>query len=614
MAARGMPGESDDAGRQAPVRYDALLARDLAAGIAHRWEGVPVRRLLVNRGLRAASIEFGRGARDASRETQDETREGCLTALLHPSLGHLFVSDPPGISTDVPPATFRRLFLGSAVAAPDERVVLLTFVDADGRQREGAVLQLRTTRFNLFHLRFAGGWRVESVLVRGHGVERGDIWAPPAAERAAADLPPSIDDWRAWVGARASSGHGHGVNWHQEVLRSWAWTSPANVDAIAEALSGQSRSGQSRSDRFADAALAAYLSIHPATGERVGADVLGAVTRQVEVAGGAAGLLSHLPAGADGLTWRRSGGVAGRGSGGSTSEEREHDQLLRRISARRKRAAKRLAALERELASVLPPEETRADGNLLLARKAEIPRGSRSVTLVDFDGAKRKISLDPGMDAVTNAQELFKEAARRERALERLPAAISAARARLAELNDLSLQVEENGPSDSLWSAIGGRPLSGPGASRGRGGKRSSGRPREGPVLQRAPFVRYVSSGGFEILVGRGASDNDDLTFRHARREDIWLHASQASGAHVILRWGRADENPPGRDLAEAATAAAVHSRARHSGTVPVIWTRRKYVRKPRKSLPGSVVAERERTLFVSPDSDLLAALKPTDT
>ena len=77
----------------------------------------------------------------------------------------------------------------------------------------------------------------------------------------------------------------------------------------------------------------------------------------------------------------------------------------------------------------------------------------------------------------------------------------------------------------------------------------------------------------------------------------------------MVLRW-RGDGNPPTRDLAEAAVLAALHSKARTSGSVPVDWTRRKYVRKPRRSPPGQVLVERTKTLFVAPDPRLEERLR----
>jgi len=123
------------------------------------------------------------------------------------------------------------------------------------------------------------------------------------------------------------------------------------------------------------------------------------------------------------------------------------------------------------------------------------------------------------------------------------------------------------------------------------------------------PYRTFRSSGGLEIRVGRGARHNDALTFRHSAPDDIWLHARQAAGAHVILRWTKPG-NPPARDLEEAAVLAALHSRARTSGSVPVDWTRRKHVRKPRRAAPGAVIPDRVRTLFVEPRADLAEGLK----
>ncbi|MDG2282983.1 MAG: hypothetical protein P8L45_07655, partial [Longimicrobiales bacterium] len=81
----------------------------------------------------------------------------------------------------------------------------------------------------------------------------------------------------------------------------------------------------------------------------------------------------------------------------------------------------------------------------------------------------------------------------------------------------------------------------------------------------------------------------------------------------VILRW-TGPGAPPARDLEEAAALAALHSKARTSGTVPVDWTLRKYVRKPRGSAPGSVVPDRVQTLFVSPDPELIEQRSTDDT
>jgi predicted ribosome quality control (RQC) complex YloA/Tae2 family protein len=125
------------------------------------------------------------------------------------------------------------------------------------------------------------------------------------------------------------------------------------------------------------------------------------------------------------------------------------------------------------------------------------------------------------------------------------------------------------------------------------------------------PFRTYRSSGGLEIWVGRGAASNDALTFRESSPRDVWLHARDATGAHVVLRWSR-DEPPPSRDLEEAAVLAAWHSKSRGSGLVPVDWTRRKYVRKAKGGAPGLVLVQRSETVFVTPDERVERRLRDT--
>lgn len=328
---------------------------------------------------------------------------------------------------------------------------------------------------------------------------------------------------------------------------------------------------------------------------------------------------------------------AAAGARGAEGGRHEAARLRRALLARRERLRKRKAGLSRELERGPAPEELRSVGNLLLARLRDVPRGASSVTLEGFEGEEREIELDPSLEPAANAEAYFEEAGRRERARERIPAEIAAAERSLRAIEEGLEQVEaalvakrdaggqetdgggkedageegdgadaDSGPSpeldeariEGLWELTGGRPEPG-------------GEGREGG--ERRPYLRYRSSGGLEIRVGRSARANDELTFHHSSPEDIWLHARQVQGAHVILRWDRKEENPPRRDLLEAALAAAVHSGARHSGTVAVDWTRRKYVRKPRKAPPGAVLPDRVQTLFVEPDAELLERMKLED-
>ncbi len=264
--------------------------------------------------------------------------------------------------------------------------------------------------------------------------------------------------------------------------------------------------------------------------------------------------------------------------------------LERRIGA----AERRLASLREQLAGLEDPAQARTIGDLLLARMKLIPRGAAQVSLEGFEGGSIRVSLDPTLAAHENAARYYARAARSERAAATLPAEIEEAETRLA-----------------AWYALSGEAAAGSvdaAELERRLGLRAPGKkPRK--AAARLPYHRFRSSLGTEIRVGRGAKSNHELTFHHSDPDDIWLHARHASGAHVVLRW-RGQGSPAPRDLEEAAILAALNSKGRTSATVPVDWTRRKYVRKPRGAPPGTVTLEREKTVFVSPNPEVAERLR----
>jgi predicted ribosome quality control (RQC) complex YloA/Tae2 family protein len=236
----------------------------------------------------------------------------------------------------------------------------------------------------------------------------------------------------------------------------------------------------------------------------------------------------------------------------------------------------------------------RAD--LLLSQLHAVERGADSITLTGFDGEVVTIALDPARSPSGNASALYDSARRRERAAERVPELVRRAGREMDALEGLAARIRDGtaGPEE---------------LARLQRVQPATGRDAPPPL----PYREYRTSQGLEVRVGRGSKSNDDLTFRHSSPNDIWLHARDAAGAHVILRWNRADANPPAADLQEAATLAALNSKARTSGTVPVDWTRRKHVRKPRKAGPGLVIPERVKTVFVEPDPALEERMRPPD-
>ena len=118
---------------------------------------------------------------------------------------------------------------------------------------------------------------------------------------------------------------------------------------------------------------------------------------------------------------------------------------------------------------------------------------------------------------------------------------------------------------------------------------------------QEIPF-RLFETEGFRILVGKSAKNNDELTQRHTYKEDIWLHAKDVSGSHVVIKH-QAGKTVPATVLEKAAQLAAYYSKRKNDSLCPVIYTPKKWVRKPKGSAPGAVVVEREKVMLVKPEN-----------
>jgi len=111
---------------------------------------------------------------------------------------------------------------------------------------------------------------------------------------------------------------------------------------------------------------------------------------------------------------------------------------------------------------------------------------------------------------------------------------------------------------------------------------------------------RKMKEGKYEIWIGKNAKSNDQLTSL-AHKEDVWLHARGVGGSHVVIRMGNQKDYPPKKVILKAAGYAAYYSKARGMKSAPVMYTKRKYVRKPKGADPGAVVVEREQVEMVPP-------------
>jgi predicted ribosome quality control (RQC) complex YloA/Tae2 family protein len=272
---------------------------------------------------------------------------------------------------------------------------------------------------------------------------------------------------------------------------------------------------------------------------------------------------------------------------------------LQRRLRRAVTAADRLVDnLGRDLAAAGEGRRHRRLAEALAANLTRVPRGAAEVSLPDpAGGGELRIPLDPTLSPAANLERLFQLARKADRGREVIAGRLRGAEARRERLlaAGRSLAAAARDLEDPLAALLDWeshqRELLGEEEPRGRRTLPEPGR----------PFRRYRLPGGWEVWVGRNNQENDELTHRVAAPEDLWFHAQGVPGSHVILRTGGRPAQVPHRVLEQAAALAALHSKARHSSLVPVIYTRRKYVRKPRKTPPGTATCLREKSLFVAP-------------
>lgn len=506
-------------------------------------------------------------------------RSGTLRWSLHPNSGWLTFDPPEDPHPDARPLAAEVTRIS---APPDERTLTIHLRRPRGLERSYRLtVELMTNQWNALLLEGPEA-RIRHLLWTRHLEDRelvvGRRYQPPSpSRRIGAQEPMTIEDWQGILKAEPEDGP------RQSILDRVAYTSPINMPHIL----GSDPEGPAGEVAPEDA-LAQWrgLASPPSDGAFVLETRRGKQPYPIAIKGykhtEMPNLLSAIAA------------VAKEDTRGSTDPETGVRADLERAL---NQARGRVRGIRREMEQAEDPEVPRAMANLLLARLGSIPRGAAAVTLTGFQGEEVEIPLDPSLPPQENADHLYQEAARRERARDRLPALLDDSVKEVERLEALRAALETGSASAE---SIRERLPEGSGKRRRKPGQRQE---------ERLPYHSFVSSGGLEIRVGRGSRENDELTFRHSRPGDVWLHARDSAGAHVILRW--ADEgNPPRKDLGEAAILAALNSGARNAGTVPVDWTRRKYVRKPRKAPPGTVLPARVQTLFVEPDQDLPRRLR----
>jgi predicted ribosome quality control (RQC) complex YloA/Tae2 family protein len=268
------------------------------------------------------------------------------------------------------------------------------------------------------------------------------------------------------------------------------------------------------------------------------------------------------------------------------------------LSTEIKRFNTAIKALEADKSRFDDPERLKRYGDLLLANLSTGKLEGSVARVVDYydpDQREAEIPIDDGLTMQQAAARYFASYQKAKRGMKAVTARLEEIKSKLAPLNSLAQELRADPTSQTISRvrASAERLLGRRGA---KPGEKSKQRKQRGVTTGR----RFLSSEGFEILVGRKAKDNDQITFRVAQSQDLFLHAADYPGSHVIIR------NPnrkivPQQTIQEAAELAAFFSQAKNQGKAAVHYTEKKSVTKPPRAKPGLVRLSSFKTILVQP-------------
>lgn len=276
------------------------------------------------------------------------------------------------------------------------------------------------------------------------------------------------------------------------------------------------------------------------------------------------------------------------GSKAEAEEASFRDITIKSLNAKIAKTSRLLNKLEKDIEEAANYERYLQYADLLKIHLAELRRGMKQITVPDLynEDVEIRIPLEEKLTGPENVEVYSRRYRKGKEGLELLTRRLENTKQEKAFLEealdafDTNFEQSQNQYPELLPTITDGRPTD---------------------TTTRKPYKEYQTSTGLLILVGKTGADNDRTTFEYARPHELWFHASQCPGSHVVMKYPHKSFEPSAVEIAETAAAAAWASKARGSAKVPVSYTQKKYVRKPRKAKAGLVTIEREKTILVEP-------------
>lgn len=276
--------------------------------------------------------------------------------------------------------------------------------------------------------------------------------------------------------------------------------------------------------------------------------------------------------------------------------------LRKVLSAAIERTSKKYDIQTKQLKDTEKRDKYRIYGELLQTYGYEVKEGDKSLTVVNYyDGKEITIPLDETLTAVENSNRYFSKYNKLKRTYEASVELVRESRNTLDHLlslqNSIELAVSEADLAEIREEMV----LSG--YLKSKKGK------KEGGKQEKSSPLHYISSDGFHMYVGKNNLQNDRLTFKTAGAKDLWFHAKEMPGSHVIVRL-EGQEDVPDATYEEAARLAAFYSTGRTSPKVEIDYTRRGNLKKPPESKPGYVIYHTNYSMVAIPDITGIAEVR----
>ncbi len=261
--------------------------------------------------------------------------------------------------------------------------------------------------------------------------------------------------------------------------------------------------------------------------------------------------------------------------------------------------------INRDTLSAQRLQERQLWGELLLSLPYEQTRqrGVSTIQLPDYNSNIHTIALDPKLTLAENATRYFEKAHSSRQSQAGRAERLRLNQARLERLDALLADIDRI-REQAIQSILGTHTLSLHAMEKQLQQSLGSLPTSQGNPLQKQashPYREFDVGEGCVLYVGKSSENNDTLTMKFAKPNDVWLHARGVAGSHAVLRGNFPVGKPPKKVLELSAAITAYYSKARNGGFVPVAYTLKKFVRKPKGSNVGAVVLDREEVIMVKP-------------